>query len=500
MISTYDICVIGGGVNGAGIARDAAGRGLKVVLAEKGDLASGTSSASTKLIHGGLRYLEYYEFGLVRDSLKEREVLLRLAPHIIRPMNFILPHDGAQRPAWMISSGLFLYDHLAKRRRLPASCRLKFSGAVLKDIYKRGFSYADCWVDDARLVAINAQDAAEHGADILTRAECVSMKAVDGRWRVTLKNADGQTQEIEAAMVVNATGPWVGNFITRMGFEGPDVPAIRLVKGSHIIVPRMTQGEDAFILQQPDKRIVFVIPYEEKYTLIGTTEENFEGGDPADPAISSGEIDYLIGAFNRSFRHQISKSDIIWTCSGVRPLLDDGASEARSVTRDYRLFEHENLGASLLSVFGGKLTTYRVLSEKVMNIIARRLGKFSLNWTAGAVLPGGEIAPVDFKIFLNRQIAQYDFLPKALVKRYAMTYGARMDRFLDGARSSADLGQDFGDGLYEAEIIYLIRDEFARSDEDILWRRTKLGLHVTDQTVENLKAALPALLKKTEIS
>jgi glycerol-3-phosphate dehydrogenase len=501
MILDYDLCIIGGGINGAGIARDAAGRGLKVLLVEKGDLACATSSASTKLIHGGLRYLEYYEFKLVRDSLQERETLLNIAPHIIHPMTFVLPHNKGQRPKWMIRSGLFLYDHLAKRKRLNKShtVDLKTYGPFLRGQYKTGFSYSDCRADDSRLVVLNAMDAAHHGATVLTRTECVRMEAEGQRWRIALKDLTKHTEShITAAAVVNAAGPWVRTVIEQSDLDAPDVPNLRLVKGSHIIVPKLFDGGHAYILQQPDKRIVFAIPYEGRYTLIGTTDVNFEG-DPATVKISDEEIEYLCAAVNRVSNRRIAPGDVVWTYSGVRSLFDDGKQNASSVTRDYHLHVHENTGdAKLISVFGGKLTTYRVLAEKTVNMLLKETGRVAEEWTANAVLPGGDIPHADFDLFVIKKTTQYPWLPPALLQRYARTYGTRMDHFLEGAKSHVGLGRAFGDDIYEAEILYLVRHEWARDIEDILWRRTKTGLYVGEETIETLEKALPKILERVK--
>ena len=497
MVQEYDLCVIGGGINGAGIARDAAGRGLKVFLAEKGDIAGATSSASTKLIHGGLRYLEHFEFGLVRDSLRERETLLTIAPHLVRPRSFILPHDPKRRSYWLVGLGLTLYDRLARRKRLPRSRRVKFEQdeTPLKDIYAKGFCYWDCWTDDSRLVTLNMLDAAEHGAVIAPHTEVVGLKAQGERWRVYLKDAKG-TREIDAAMVVNATGPWVRNVIDRFGLAASDTPQVKLVKGSHIIVRKAYGGDDAFLLQQADNRVVFIIPYEGDFTLIGTTEEAFSESDPADPQISDKEIEYLCSAFNTSFNKTIAKEDVLWTFSGVRPLFDDGKQNASAVTRDFRLYKHEGLGAPFLSIFGGKLTTYRTLSEKAVTMIGSELEQPAEPWTAKEPLPGGDIAHGDLRVFMEKKGLQYDWLLPAMLRRYAHSYGARMDRFLDGAKSLKDLGQYFGDELYEAEVTYLVRNEWAREAEDILWRRTKVGLRASEQTVKNLEKALPKIIEK----
>ncbi|PJB73219.1 MAG: glycerol-3-phosphate dehydrogenase [Alphaproteobacteria bacterium CG_4_9_14_3_um_filter_47_13] len=476
----YDLCIIGGGINGAGIARDAAGRGLSVILVEKGDLAGATSSASTKLIHGGLRYLEQYEFSLVRHALQERETLMGLAPHLIKPMTFILPHEPHLRPVWMIQCGLFLYDHLAKRKKLPASKTVSLKNSGLEEIYKKGFSYADCRVDDSRLVIVNAMDAAEKGAHILTGTECTGLTPYESGWVIDFANQSS----LRARMVVNASGPWVRSVLEASNLAR-QVPGIRLVKGSHIVVPRFLDGENAYILQQPDTRIVFAIPYERDFTLIGTTDLEYKG-DPSCPVIETAEIDYLCAAVNRSFQHKISPEEIVWHYSGVRPLLDDGDNDVSSVTRDYKLVLDESCHLKMLSVFGGKITTYRRLAEEAVNLLTDRPC-----WTAKTPLPGGDIP--DFDRFLETQKNHYSNLPETLVTRYTNSYGTRMDVFL----SSGKMGAHFGDHVYEAEIRYLIDYEWAQTIEDILWRRSKLGLHISDGTVKNigifLKRSLPSL-------
>ena len=499
-VSEYDLCVIGGGINGAGIARDAAGRGLSVILVEAGDLASATSSASTKLIHGGLRYLEYYEFRLVRESLKERETLLALAPHIIRPMDFVLPHDSSQRPYAMIRAGLFIYDHLARRKKLHGSRGLNLAnhpfGAPLKDEFSKGFCYADCWVEDSRLVVLNAMSAVAKGAEVYTRTACTKLRADDSGWTVTLMDLNRNTgREIKAAMVVNAAGPWVRGVIEESGLDAPQVPKIRLVKGSHIIIKRSMQGEQAYILQQPDRRIVFAIPYEHDYTLIGTTEEEFTG-DPVTAKISDKETAYLCAAYNHAFEQQITKDDVLWNYSGVRPLFDDGGNSATSVTRDYRLYHHGEFRAPMISVFGGKITTYRVLAEQTVSRLLKLGNRSGKAWTASQPLPGGNIDNADFGAFLNKKAQQYSWLPGDLLCRYARAYGTRMDAFLEGTRDMDDLGEHYGDQVYEAEVMYLARAEFAQTVEDILWRRSKLGLHVSDTTAKRLKTALEKITRE----
>lgn len=474
---TCDLLVIGGGINGAGIARDAAGRGLSVVLCEKDDLAAHTSSASTKLIHGGLRYLENYEFRLVAESLREREVLLAAAPHIVWPLRFVLPHDRAMRPKWMLRAGLMLYDALGGLgRSLPGSRAVRLDRPphrmVLQDHLTRGFEYSDCWADDARLVVLTALDARERGAAILTRTRCTAMERLADRWRVTLEDKDG-ARVIEARALVNAAGPWVDS-VAGAALGAGTKARLRLVKGSHIVVPRGFPGEQAYILQQPDGRIVFAIPYERDFTLIGTTDEGFSG-DPDNVAISDGEIDYLIAAVGRSFRSGVTRDEIVWRYSGVRPLYEDKAAKNSTVTRDY-VFELDAAdGAPILSVYGGKLTTYRRLAEHALKRLSRHLPMGGA-WTAGASLPGGDMD--DFAAFLWRASERFGFVPPEMLLRLARAYGTRIDRLLGDARSLDDLGARCGGDLYERELAYLADEEFALTAEDVLWRRSKLGLHL----------------------
>ena len=494
-----DVLVIGGGINGAGIARDAAGRGLSVVLCEKDDLASATSSASTKLIHGGLRYLEYYEFRLVREALIEREVLLRSATHIIRPMTFVLPHHSAQRPAWLIRLGLFLYDHLAGpggRRMLPASrgvnLRAGQYGRPLKADFKKGFTYSDCWVDDSRLVALCAIDAREKGATILTQAECTGLaRRKDGGpgWEATIKNHQkGGNYKVHAGVVVNAAGPWVDR-ITGMVDQGLARHHLRLVKGSHIIVPQIYKGDYAYIFQNDDKRIVFAIPYEDEFTLIGTTDVDFKGN--ADEVHADvAEVEYLCAAVNRYFSRQIRPEQVLWTYSGIRPLLDDGGDKASSVTRDYILELDDWQGAPILSVFGGKITTFRRLSEQAGDMLTTALGKGKGAWTKTAPLPGGEMQTSSFDTFFKTFRKEFNWIPEELIRRYAKAYGTRTRIFLRGCRRMSDLGRNLGDNVYEVELLYLVNHEWALTPEDVLWRRSKLGLHVGEETKENIAAFL----------
>jgi glycerol-3-phosphate dehydrogenase len=485
-----DLLVVGGGVNGTGIARDAAGRGLSVVLCEQDDLASHTSSASSKLIHGGLRYLEHYEFRLVREALIEREVLLRAAPHIIWPLRFILPHSAEQRPAWMLRLGLFLYDHLGGRERLSASRALDLrndpAGGPLKTAFTRAFAYADCWVDDARLVVLNAMDAAERGARILTRHRCMAAHRRDGLWQATIGPERGDEQIVLARCLVNAAGPWVSRFLTDK-LRLPALKRVRLVKGSHIVVPRLYDHTDPYILQHTDGRIIFVIPYEQDYSLIGTTDVDHID-DPASIESSSAEIDYLCQAVGRYFRHPPTPRDVVWSYAGVRPLYDDASGDVSTVTRDYVFdLDHPSGEAPLLSVFGGKITTYRRLAEHALEKLKPVMGFEAEAWTGSASLPGGDLPNADFEAFLTAVQAERPWLPVALARRYARAYGTRITCILDGARSIDDLGEHLGDGLYEAEVDYLVREEWAVSEEDVLWRRSKLGLHVGAATVRRLQ-------------
>lgn len=471
----YDLAVIGGGINGVGIAADAAGRGLKVFLCEKDDLAQHTSSASSKLIHGGLRYLEHYEFRLVREALAEREVLLAKAPHIVKPLRFVLPHRPHLRPAWMIRAGLFLYDHLGKRKRLGGSRSLRFgAGYPLKPTITRGFEYADCAVDDARLVVLNAMAAREKGAHLHTRTRCLRAERVDGLWQVELQHADGSLQTIRARALVNAAGPWVASFIKDdLKLDAPY--GIRLIQGSHLIVPRLYEGEHAYILQNEDQRIVFCIPYLDRFTLIGTTDREYSG-DPAKVAITDAETDYLLKVVNEHFNHQLSRADIQHTYSGVRPLCNDESDNPSAVTRDYTLALSASEGqAPLLSVFGGKLTTYRKLAESAMTELKPFFSQMRGSWTASAPLPGGE-GMTSVQALVDAVLARHGWLPVDIAKRWVLTYGSRVWRLLEGVQGPDDLGQSIGGGLFSREVDYLCAAEWAVSVDDILWRRTKLGL------------------------
>lgn len=478
-----DLLVIGGGINGAGIARDAAGRGLSVILCEKDDLAEGCSSRSGKLVHGGLRYLEYYEFRLVREALIEREVLLNAASHIIWPMRFVLPHSPEDRPAWLVRLGLFLYDHLGGRKKLPGARTLDLKrdpeGSPILDKYSRGFEYSDCWVDDARMVVLNALSAKEHGAEVLTRTPCISARREDGAWTAQLRDErTGQVRTVRAKAVVNAAGPWVNDFIGRVA-GSKSTRNVRLVKGSHIIVPKFWEGRQAYLVQNHDKRVIFINPYEGDMALIGTTDVGYEGR-PEDVKPDEAEIDYLIAAVNRYFKEKLRREDVIMSFSGVRPLFDDGKGNPSAVTRDYVFDLDEAGGAPLLNIFGGKITTFRELAERGMQRLAKVFPDMKGDWTATAQLPGGEIEGGDFVTFFEGLKLAYPWMPRALLTHYARSYGARTDRVVDGATSVAGLGRHFGGQLYEAEVRYLVASEWAQTPEDVLHRRTKQELHMTE--------------------
>ncbi len=495
----YDLAIVGGGINGCGIARDATGRGLSVFLCEQADLASATSSASTKLIHGGLRYLEYYEFRLVRESLLERETLWRMAPHIIRPLRFVLPHHAGLRPAWLLRLGLFLYDHIGGRKRLPATRRLDLrrdpAGAPLKPGFTKGFEYSDCWVEDSRLVALNAMDAAGRGATIRTRTRCVAVERRDGCWLVTTEDLrDGRRETIRARLLVNAAGPWVASFLSDVVRAKPPA-GIRLVQGSHVIVRRLFNHDRCYIFQNADNRIIFAIPYERDFTLIGTTDQDYQG-DPAQVAASADEIAYLCAAASEYFAKPIAPADVVRTYSGVRPLYDDGSSAAAAVTRDYVLSLDAPAGQpASLSVFGGKITTYRRLAEAALaklapllpTMIAGRAG-----WTADTPLPGGDF-PVDGVEALADEIRRgHPDIAPALIGRWVRTYGTRTRLLLAGITREAELGRRFGPDLTEAEIAYLMRHEWAETAEDVVWRRSKLGLRMTAEEIAELDGWLRA--------
>ena len=495
-----DVLIVGGGINGAGIARDAAGRGLSVVLCEKDDLASHTSSASTKLIHGGLRYLEFYEFSLVRKALIEREVLLRAAPHIMWPLRFVMPHAEGQRPALLIRAGLMLYDLLAKRELLPASAginlRCHAAGKPLKPEFRRGFIYSDGWVDDARLVVLNAIDASEKGATILTQTVCTALVRKTGGWEAALHKAGCGDIRVNARYVVNAAGPWTADFL-HAAVPKDGGGHLRLIKGSHIVVKRIFEHDNAYIFQHRDGRIVFAIPYERDFTLIGTTDLDYHG-DANRVDISEDEIAYLCRLASEYFVNPIVPADVVWSYSGVRPLVDDGA-DAKAVTRDYRL-EVDNDGAPILSVFGGKITTFRKLAEEAVDQIAKALGNRHGGWTHNACLPGGDLfgaepqnrSVKEFDSWVNGVCARYSWLPPLLAMRYARAYGTRMHTLLAQKEGIDAMGEEIAPGLYAAEVEYLRRYEWARAARDILWRRSKLGLHLPPDTGDKLQAWLLA--------
>ncbi len=481
----YDLVVIGGGINGTGIAADASGRGLSVLLCEQDDLASHTSSASSKLIHGGLRYLEHYEFRLVREALAEREVLLAKAPHIVKPLRFVLPHRPHLRPAWMIRAGMFLYDHLGKREKLPASRRVRFGAdSPLKPTITEGFEYSDCWVDDARLVVLNAMAARENGAHVHTRTRCLNARRSAGVWQVELQDGNGRRFTVCAKAMVNAAGPWVATLL-RDDFKQTSPYGIRLIQGSHLIVPKLYEGDNAFILQNEDKRIVFTIPYLDQFTLVGTTDQEYQG-DRANVKITEHERDYILKVANDHFNRQLTPGDILHTYSGVRPLCNDESDNPSAITRDYTLaLNGERDEAPIVSVFGGKLTTYRKLAESVMDLLVVQFPTMKPAWTASAPLPGGE-GPIAAHELMDRCAG----LTAEVAHRWARTYGTRSWHLLGDARGLADLGMHFGAGLYAREVEYLCEQEWAVHAHDILWRRTKLGLFTTQAQQLALQAWL----------
>ena len=499
----YDLFVIGGGINGCGIARDASGRGLKVFLAEQGDLASGTSSASTKLIHGGLRYLEHYEFRLVREALIEREVLLRAAPHIIWPLRFILPHHQGLRPRFLIRLGLFLYDHLGGRKILPPTRSVDLTtdvtGKPLKAEFTRGYEYSDCWVEDSRLVVLSAMDAAKRGAVIRTRTKCTSARRVDSHWELTIADDAGTSEIITAKMLINAAGPWVSDVLRGVvGRNDPD--KIRMVKGSHIVVDKLYDHDRCYIFQNADNRICFAIPYEQDYTLIGTTDEDYKG-DPGTPEISETEIEYMLSAASEYFEKPVTRDKLRWAYSGIRPLYDDGASKAQEATRDYVLkLDHPEGKAPLLSVFGGKITTCRKLAESALEKIAPFFPSIGKPWTETASLPGGDIPYQDVESRIVELQRKYSFISPRNVRRIFRAYGTAAETMFNGARFASDLGQSFG-MISEREIEYLKQNEWAKTADDILWRRSKLGLHLSQDEQTALRAFMePATALKKPIA
>lgn len=492
-----DLFIIGGGINGAGIAADAAGRGLNTILCEQGDLAQGTSSASSKIIHGGLRYLELYDFKLVRKGLKEREILLQKAPHIISPLKFVLPYVPGFRSRWMIRAGLWLYDHLAKRRYLPSShavnLRTSHYGAPLKPTFTEGFVYADCWVDDARLVILNAIAAGEKGAHIYTRQKVIKTMRTKNYWKITtFDTLHQQEHEYHARILINATGPWVEQS-QKHSIQHDETFSIKLVKGSHIVVPRLYQGQHAYILMNTDKRVIFSLPYMHEFTLIGTTEIAYQG-DPKEAHIDTTEIDYLCAAANQYFSKQVTSHDIIWSYSGVRPLRQQQTANLSKISRDYQLkWDTSSTQAPLLTIIGGKITTYRQLAEQTVNQLQAYFPQQGKAWTAITPLPGGDILDRNIELFTQQCSQQYPWLPLPICQRYTHTYGTRIHRLLADASNLTHLGIDFGYGLYQKEVEYLMQHEWARTAEDILWRRTKLGLFFSAAATAQLESWLQNL-------
>ena len=493
MAGKFDIVIVGGGINGVGIARDAAGRGLSVCLLEQNDLASGTSSASTKLIHGGLRYLEYYKFRLVRESLMEREVLWRIAPHIVWPLRFVLPYHKGMRPAWLLRLGLFIYDHLGGRKLLPATktidlSRSEFGASLVKGLYTKGYEYSDAWVNDARLVVLNAQDAAKRGADIRTCTKLVVAKRNLSDWQLTIKNLiTGLTEEISTSVLVNAAGPWVAEVLSQVCGQNSQAQ-IRMVQGSHIIVRKMFDHNQCYIFQNQDNRIIFAIPYENDFTLIGTTDQDYQG-NPAEVKASADEIKYLCDAANEYFAAKLSPKDVVATYSGVRPLYDDGSTSAQQATRDYVLDMLETDGAPLLSVFGGKITTYRRLALHVLEKLEPHLpikNGEAVGWTGLHALPGGNFPVQGFEPEVKKISQNHTWLDHKLARRLVRSYGTNANVILHSAKSFADLGEDFGAGLTEAEVRYLMRNEWAINAADVLKRRSKLYLYFSPEQTQSL--------------
>ena len=496
-----DVLVVGGGINGAGVARDLSGRGWRVTMCEQDDLASHTSSAATKLVHGGLRYLEYYEFSLVRKALQEREVLMRSAAHIIRPMRFVMPHDPSMRPAWMIRAGLFLYDHLAKREMLPGTASVDLRGhelgACLQAHLGRAFVYSDGWVDDARLVVLAALDAQARGAQIHTRTKCIAAQRSANGWDVTLQPEGGAARHVRARALVNAAGPWAESFLRQQARashgEMLASRSLRLIKGSHIVVARRFEHDHAYVFQNADKRIIFAIPYERDFTLIGTTDVELRG-EPRDARIDAAEINYLCDQASRYFKRPVQPADVVWSYSGVRPLLDDASGDPSAVTRDYML-ERNTEAAPLLSIWGGKITTFRKLAQDAADEVGAMLGDARKPWTEKALLPGGDFSQwagpaqrpdTDFARFFAVVRKRYPWLSESHLRRMAGAYGSRIDQVL--AQSAPGMGAEVAPGLYEAELNYLQREEWARSADDVLWRRSKLGLHYTPEQRDDVAA------------
>ena len=492
----FDLVVIGGGINGAGIARDATGRGLSVMLCEKDDIAEHTSSSSTKLIHGGLRYLEHYDFMLVRHALQEREVLLSMAPHIIWPLRFILPHHKSLRPRWMIRLGLFLYDHIGGRKILPKSNSVDLSkhvaGEVLKDTFDHGFEYSDCWVQDARLVVLNLIDAHERGCDVRIRTEVTDLTRLDDHWNIKMiDHVTGEHSSVTAKLIVNASGPWVDKTLD-LDSEHDSRYSTRLVKGSHIVVPKLYDHPYTYIFQHTDNRVLFAIPYEKDYTLLGTTDMEIEG-DPGAVTIDQKETDYICSAVSEYFDTTIKPESVVWSYAGVRPLYDDASSNASKVTRDYKLDLDVRKNVPVLSVYGGKITTYRKLADQAVDMLSDHLPVEKSDWTATTPLPGGDMPNADFDAYTDQKIKQFSWLDEKLVRVYTRDYGTRIDKLLAECKKSEDLGQHFGGNLYQREVDYLVNSEWARSSDDILWRRTKKGLTLSGENIKALDQYLESL-------
>lgn len=482
MKQIFDLLIVGGGINGTAIARDAAGRGLSVLLCERDDLAAHTSSSSTKLIHGGLRYLEYYEFRLVREALIEREVLLRSAPHIIWPMRFVLPYDEGLRPAWMLRLGLFLYDSLGGRKKLPGTKTRDLTKpphvGVLEPRLTKGFEYSDCWVEDARLVVLNAIDASHKGADIRTRSKVQNIRIEDGVYLADIDRPGDVSETVQAKAVINSAGPWVDEVLFSLKRKSNET-SVRLVKGSHIVTRRLFEGDHAYIFQNKDDRIIFAIPYEEDYTLIGTTDVPYSH-DEGPVKISSEEIDYLCAAASEYFEHNIRPDDVAWTYSGVRPLYDDKSANASAVTRDYVLdIEEFEEGAPFMSIYGGKITTSRKLAEHALEKLEPFFNKVKSSWTDKACLPGGDIPDANFDDYFEKLSHRYDWMPAGMLRRLARSYGTRIDMIVGNSSSLKDMGLMFGETLTESEVNYLVNHEWARAPRDILWRRSKIGVHMS---------------------
>ena len=499
----YDIFIAGGGINGIGVARDAAGRGYSVCLCEMNDFASGTSSNSTKLIHGGLRYLEYYKFRLVQESLKEREVLLKMAPHIIWPMRFILPHSKGMRPAWLLRLGLFLYDHLGFRKILPGTSHIKLNksvfGSPLKSNFKFGYEYSDCWVDDSRLVILNAIDAASKGANIQNYCKVTNVSKSDGLWSITTTNSiDGKQRVSKAKSFINASGPWIDD-VLESSFKKKNSKNVRLVRGSHIVVNKLFDHDRSYICQNNDNRIFFMIPYEDKFTLIGTTDID-HGQSAGKVEISEEEQLYICKSANEYLNTEISLKDIVWSYSGIRPLYDDGASEAQDATRDYVIKVEEQDSSLMVNIFGGKITTYRRLSESILKHVEGFLGKRGNAWTEKSSLPGGDIA-VDGQIDLNTKLhKKYPFLTEETIKRLVRSYGTISFDIFGDTENLESLGEHFGSGLYEREVNYLIQEEWSRTSDDILFRRSKLGLSFSKDEIKKLNLYLDDFFKASGYS